>query len=329
MSRIHEALIKAEQERLASERKDGLPPLQTNGGVSFNEESLIQPLTLVHGEQESPGSDRQGAVPQEGTEQVLFSNGEASTCAFSFQSVVSRSSERQWKPDSKCVLFIDSPSNKLGEEEFRTLRSRLHELKQQQTLKKIVIASAMPGEGKTFVAVNLARAIAKQRGSRVLLIDSDLRSPRLHEVLGAPATPGLSDYLLGAVDEWAILQKSSAANLFFIPSGKQTSNPTELIASGRMKDILGHLAPCFDWVIIDSPPALPVSDASLIAQLSDGVLWVIKAGFSQFEPVQRALQSFPSRPLLGTVLNAVDQTTAYSCYSRQSPREINPAQKRV
>ena len=106
--------------------------------------------------------------------------------------------------------------------------------------------------------------MARQAGSRVLLIDADLRSPNLHSALGTPASPGLTEYLLDEAEEFRIIQRGQMANLFFIASGRSVSGQADLVSNGRLKFLLDRLEGIFDWVIIDSPSAIPVTDASLM-----------------------------------------------------------------
>jgi capsular exopolysaccharide synthesis family protein len=216
------------------------------------------------------------------------------------------------------MLFFDASNHsELGMEEFRTLRSRLSQMRQKRPLKTILIASALPGEGKSFVSANLAQAIVRQHGRRALLIDADLRRAKLHEYLGAPMTPGLTEYLRGAADEWKILQRGTLEGLFFIPRGGEVSNPAELIANGRFKLLAETLAPAFDWIVVDSAPAALVSDASLLAEVCDGILMVVRSGSTPVEAAQKAAQEFRTRPLLGVVLNRTESGSGYGSYYYQ------------
>ena len=173
----------------------------------------------------------------------------------------------------------------------------------------------MSGEGKTFVAANLSQAIIRQRDRRVLLIDADLRSPRLHLVLGASAGPGLSDYLRGDIDDLTAIHSELESSLYFIPSGTKIANPSELLSNGRLKQLLERVAPLFDWIIIDSPPCLPVADAHVVADSCDALLLVVKAGSTPAEIAQRARQEVEGRNVLGVVLNAVNEKAlAYGSY---------------
>jgi capsular exopolysaccharide synthesis family protein len=178
----------------------------------------------------------------------------------------------------------------------------------------LLITSSIPAEGKTFVAANLAQSIVRQPDRRVLLIDADLRASRLHQSLGAPSGPGLTDYLRGEVDEYAIIQNGLEGNLCFIPGGQPVSNPSELLLRDKMKHLLDAMSDIFDWVILDSPPALPVHDACMLADICDGVLFVVRAGSTDSEIAQRVSAEFRDKNLLGVVLNRVDSADTYNNY---------------
>jgi capsular exopolysaccharide synthesis family protein len=225
--------------------------------------------------------------------------------------------QARWTPDPKALLFANADENAAGKEVFRTLRTRLYQVRAVQPLKVVLITSALPGEGKTFVTSNLAQSLIRQREKRVLLIDADLRVPALHVPLGAPLSPGLSDYLLGEMDEFSIMQRGHDENLFFIAAGKTIQNPNELLGTGKMERLLHRLAPIFDWILVDSPPTIPVSDTTILAKMCDGMLMVIRAGSTPFDLAQKACQEFHNRPLLGAVLNRADSTAGYGGYYYQ------------
>ncbi len=177
------------------------------------------------------------------------------------------------------------------------------------------MTSALPKEGKSFTSANLAQVLVRQHGRRVLLIDADLRAPRLHLMLGTTSTPGLSDYLKGAGDEFSIMQRGPMENLFFIPSGNQITDAAELVANGKLKILLQRVEPLFDWIVIDSPPAVPVSDASVLAKACDGVVMVVRSNATPIDMARRAREEFPDQVLVGVVLNGTDtETTPYSRY---------------
>jgi capsular exopolysaccharide synthesis family protein len=300
MSRIHEALKKAEQERAASQGGPAQPSLVTPGTEPslMAEESPVAVATGVAA----------GGVP-------LTSAMPAFASPFSLDALLARCPQLEWRPEEKTMLFFNGDDNARGTEEFRTLRSRLYHAREKMALKKILVTSALPKEGKSFTAANLAQVLVKQHGRRVLLIDADLRGPRLHMMLGTSASPGLSDYLQGGDDEFSIMQRGPMESLFFIPSGQRISDPSELVANGRLKFLLQRVEALFDWIIIDSPPAVPVSDASVLAKACDGVLMVVRSNATPVDMAQRARQEFPDQSLVGVVLNGMDhESIPYSRY---------------
>jgi capsular exopolysaccharide synthesis family protein len=231
-----------------------------------------------------------------------------------FEEFRKRCTQVTWKIDPSASVFSAHTNHQVGAEKFRTLRSRLYQIATAQPLKKLLITSSTPAEGKTFVTANLAHSFVRQAGRRVLLIDSDLRASRLHLHLGAPEKPGLSDYLRGDCDEFQVTQSGNDGNLFLIPGGREVSNPSELLHSERMRQLLDRMSLLFDWIILDSPPALAVHDASILADMCDGVLFVVRAGATDFELAEKASSEFRDKNLLGVVLNRVEKGDSYGDY---------------
>jgi protein-tyrosine kinase len=294
MSRIHEALKKAEQERAVNQSADGAAPTE---GTAVNVGTLPTNGGSV------PDIFKQPPVPttQSGTLRR-------------FEDLCQRCAHPHWHPDLNVNIFHNPALSVHAAEQFRTLRSRLYQLRGSQQLRTLLIASSMPTEGKTFVTNNLAQAIVRQPDRRCLIIDADLRCSRLHVPLGAPPAPGLTEYLMGEADEMAVIQHGAQGNLCFIPGGKEVPNPSELLLNGRLKTLLERVTPVFDWVILDSPPLLPVADASLLADHVDGVILVVRAASTQTSTAERACQELQGRNVVGVVLNAVEKAHAYGSY---------------
>ena len=192
-------------------------------------------------------------------------------------------------------------------------------MRSSQPLQTLLITSSLAGEGKTFVTTNLAQAIVCQSNRTALIIDGDLRHSRLHVSMGAPISPGLSDYLKGQASESDVMQRSQNGNLFFIPGGSTITNPSELLANGRLKTLLDRVSSAFDWVLIDSPPCLPVADANMMAELCDGVLLIVRANSTPSAIVQRAGREMQGRNVVGVVLNAMDKPLSYGQYYASAP----------
>ncbi len=281
MSRIHDALKQAEQARGATE--------------------AAAPVTL-------PVPATPQAEPRV-------------AAAASQEALLERCRRAQWTPDPKTMLFFDGDDSRPGTEEFRTLRSRLYAVREVRPLRTILVTSALPKEGKSFTAANLAQAMVRQHGRRVLLIDCDLRAPRLHQLLGASGTPGVSDYLQGQSDEFSIMQCGPLENLFFIPSGQHSDHPAELVANGRMKLLLQCVEGLFDWIIVDAPPAVPVADAGMLAKMCDGVLMVVRSNSTPADVAQKARAEFADEVLVGVVLNGSEnEKSPYAGYYYDADR---------
>jgi capsular exopolysaccharide synthesis family protein len=304
MSRIHEALKRAEQERAASQgtRTDSSPVLD----LPASEPNPV-PGEVAHPVAPAASAGT-AAAPGIGHPMPSFSN------PYTFDTLLARCNQADWKPDATTMLFFNQEENALGTEQFRTLRSRLYQMREKISLKRILVTSALPQEGKSFVSANLAQVLVRQHGRRVLLIDGDLRVARLHSALGTASSPGLADYLLGESDEFSIMQRGSMENLFFIPCGRTVAHPAELIANGRMKMLMQRVETLFDWIIVDSPPAVPVSDASQLANYCDGVLMVVRSNATPYDTAQRARQEFQGKTMVGVVLNGITRADSYSRY---------------
>lgn len=295
MSRIHEALKKAELERAALQRVDA-------------------PALPLHSQTKSAGDERHSAL----TDSIESHSQKASVMeaeALRSDDILTMCSQPEWHPEPNSNVFSNAESNPHGAEQFRTLRSRLYQVRGNQPLRTLLVTSAAPAEGKTFVTSNLAHAISRQADRRTLIIDADLRCSRLHSTLGAPSSPGLSDYLRGDADERTVIQHGQTGNLWMIPGGTSVTNPSELLSNGRLKTLIDRVSPIFDWVIIDSPPCLPVADASLMADLCDGVLLVVRAGSTPAELVKKAGAQLRKGKVVGVILNAVEQESGtYGSY---------------
>ena len=226
-----------------------------------------------------------------------------------------------------------------GVEQFRSLRSRIYQARYDAPLKTILISSGMPSEGKSFVAANLAMSLARNNVNNILLIDGDLRRPTLHTLLGAPYTPGLSEYLSGTAELDDILQRNSTpkgaeaagadsiSSLTFISAGKCGDNSSELVANHRIEELIGALAPHFDWILIDSPPVLAVTDAVELSRAVDAVLLIVRGESTPYDVAQRAQAAFVSSRILGFVLNDAKDAPRRGYYYYYGGPEADPGAK--
>ena len=233
--------------------------------------------------------------------------------------------QHQWNPSMDSFpTLVDRGA---GVEQFRGLRSRMFQLRYEAPLKTILVSSGLPAEGKTFVTANLAMSLARNNVNNILVIDADLRRPTLHTLLGAPDSPGLSEYLAGTAELNDVLQRNrgpktvdasgglNISNLMFIPAGKCGDNSSELLANHRIEKLISTLAPHFDWILIDSPPVLAVTDGVDIATAADGILLVARGGSTPFNVAQRAQAAFRNSRILGFVLNDVKDASRRGSYA--------------
>ena len=182
-----------------------------------------------------------------------------------------------------------------------------------------MITSSTQGEGKTFVASNLSIAIA-QTAKKTLLVDTDFRRPKIYKVFNIEKAPGLSNHLIGEGDLDSIIRSTSVPNLSIVTSGFLPPNPSEMLGSHNMEKFCKSVGERFDIVIFDTPPSMTVTDAVVLSNIMDGVVFVIKSGVTVREVAKRAISQISknNREILGVVMNFIDVSrgsTYYHYYS--------------
>jgi len=204
------------------------------------------------------------------------------------------------------LVMINDPRSPAAEA-FRSLRTQVLFSTAGAPPKVILLTSAGASEGKTVTSVNLATSLAES-GSRVILLDVDLRRPNCHRTLGVVNDRGLSSFLAGQADFESVVRPLEGARLFFVPAGPTPPNPAELVGSARMRDTLEELREAYDFVILDSPPVLPVTDAVVLGREADGAVLVVKGHDTPRELLRRARDQLlqANVHLLGAVVNNVD-----------------------
>ncbi len=216
--------------------------------------------------------------------------------------------------DSKAAdhpLVVHDDPRSPRAEAFRQLRTNLQFVDVDSPPRVVVITSSVASEGKSTTSVNLAITLT-EAGKQVVLIEGDLRRPRVADYLGLEGAVGLTDVLTNAAALEDVLQSWGKGKLWVLPSGPLPPNPSELLGSRHMRELLEALARRADVVIIDAPPLLPVTDGAVLAQQGDGALLVVRHGHTRREQVTRALESLSAvdARLLGTVINAVPRKGA-------------------
>jgi capsular exopolysaccharide synthesis family protein len=205
-------------------------------------------------------------------------------------------------------LVSDVATPPASVEQYRRLAAALHEMQSQHAIKTVMVSSAVPGEGKTLTATNLALTLSHSYRRRVMLIDADLRRPGVHHVFQVPNEMGLGDGLRDEAGPLPVIEVSD--RLTVLPAGRPNSNPTAGLTSDRMRAILEEAAKRFDWVILDSPPIGLMADAKLMSTLVDGVLLIVGAGSTDYQLAQAAIDEVGRERIIGTVLNrAAEEAT--------------------
>jgi capsular exopolysaccharide synthesis family protein len=218
-------------------------------------------------------------------------------------------------PSSRLVFFTQPES--LAAEKFRFLGVRLRQMRQGRPLKKVLVTSTIPEEGKSLVSANLAGVLARRK-ERVLLVEGDMRRPTLADQLGLGRLAGLAEWLQGGLDRPSNIYRLTGPSFWIMPAGEPPANTLELMQSGRLITLMGQLASLFDWIIVDSPPLLPLADTTVWARVTDGTLLVAREGKTEKRPLERGLEIIKKSELLGVVLNGCTDTEHDSYYQRYS-----------
>lgn len=203
-----------------------------------------------------------------------------------------------------------------GANRFRLLRVYLGNLWRDGTLRTLLVTSPVPQDGKTTVSLNLATTLSEHGAKKVLLVDADLHRRSVGEHLGLDAHIGLTECLLDGLDPRSAIQRVEPLGWYYLAAGKrELSNPTDLLRAPEISQLLRRLSSDFDWVLIDSPPVLPLTDALILAQAVDGVLLVARAGQTPSKAIEDTIGLVGQKRILGMVLNGVEETDhPYSKY---------------
>lgn len=283
MSRVHDALRRAEQGGVAPGETVGTPAAPPQGAYT----------------QALPGSQVLAGV----------------AAALAVPGLLEQVQEIPYTPAPEALLMDISRPQDTPSEEFRSLRTRLNHLQNLQPIHSVVITSPSPAEGKSFTAANLALAESQLAGHSTLLADFDFRRPVIHNLFQIERAPGATDFLLGNAPLASAMRKIAGANLYVMPAGTVVRNPLELLNLREVKSLFEDLPKLFNWVILDSPPLLFSADANLLGTLTDGTILVVRIGYTTIDMVTRAMQSLCENNVLGVVVNGARAGELYSKYT--------------
>ncbi|MGC9519570.1 MAG: XrtA-associated tyrosine autokinase [Desulfuromonadaceae bacterium] len=221
-------------------------------------------------------------------------------------------------PSTKDFPVINNPflitahdANDPAAEQYRKLKSSLVKLSQLDRFdKSLMVTSAIGGEGKTITAINLAITLAQEFDHTVLLVEADIRNPTIMKYMELESSIGLTDCVLDEIDVGEALVKTGIGKLTILPAGRRVPNPVELFSSNRMQNLLHEIKNRYPdrYVIVDTTPLLPFAEPQFIASVVDGVLFVVREGYTSTDKLTKALGLLQSHNLLGVVCNAVHQS---------------------
>jgi capsular exopolysaccharide synthesis family protein len=267
MSRVYEALRQSELEK-------GIPP------------TLLDPDTFL----------LESTVPESTPAQAVV---DQSTTDLAWDEIMTL--HPALRDESRVVTLTED--NGLGAEKFRLLRLRLRHLREHQPLQKLVITSAVPSDGKTLVAMNLAICLAKHTNDKILLLEGDLRKPMLAERLGMKTLPGLGEWASRKEAVSKFIWRFDDLQLWVLPAGIAPENPVPILQSSRFLELYKHLGTCFDWILIDAPPLLPMADVNFWSRHADGLLLVVREGCTPKTILQKGLETLDNPRVIGVVIN--------------------------
>jgi capsular exopolysaccharide synthesis family protein len=322
MSRIFDALQRSESEWSESDGHTlpGGPELlqraerrmlsKLNGGPSAQEDEVVKgqegnnlsgPEAVGSSTSEIPAPAILGAWSQE--ERLTF-----------LGQVKSASVSLAAESRLVCLTDRDCPTA----EAIRLLSVRLRDLRRTRPLKKVLVTSSIPREGKTTVCANLACALADGSKERTLLIEGDVRLPALRQLFGVERMHGICELVQDGRRLPECLHHLDGAGVWLLPAGRVPTNPLETLQSPKLPGAMNQLAACFDWIVIDSPPVLPLADTSVWMRLADGILLVARQGTTEKQQLQRGLEALEPEKVIGALLNSATASTYSGYYYRSS-----------
>jgi capsular exopolysaccharide synthesis family protein len=314
MGKVFDALKKAEEER-----KAGRPVPPSSAGAQGPPEAAQAPASAGVALPEPPEgprieeyeAPRKGARPVPRRARSLRGTGVRESLRAAWAFVRNRGREipdEETASVKRRIIQFDPYSP--AAEQFRAIRTRIELLNEGGACRVLAVTSALPGEGKTLTAINLSLVMAMSLERRVVLVDCDLRKPQIHSTLGLGVEFGLTEVLRGEVPLERALIEMPKEGLTVLPAGALPSNPAELLGTQRLRETVAGLRDRFDYVILDTPAAIPVSDPEIVCNLADGVIFVVRAGSTPREQVLQAMDNFSRERIVGIVLNSSEAESA-------------------
>lgn len=214
-------------------------------------------------------------------------------------------------PDSRLVSLTEQDSP--AAEAFRLLGVRLRDLGRTRQLKKVLVTSTIPREGKTTIAANLGCTLARSTQQKILIMEGDIRRPTLSKMFGLEGNPGICEWLRGDRKLSTCVYHLEGAGVWMMPAGTSPQNPLEVLQSTKLNALMAQLTEWFDVIVIDSPPVLPLADTSVWMRLADGIILVARQATTERKQLLRGIEAIDPQKLIGALLNC-SESQAHSHY---------------
>lgn len=316
MSRVHDALKKAEQLAAQSANEGGqstqsIETERVTEEPSTSEASpsptiVTTPVPVLKSVQK-PAAE----IIVEPQKSVASLTG----LAVELSDILEQIEEIPFNPWEDAHIIDPSRPYEVPAEEFKTLRTRLNHLQSLQPIRSLVITSPSPAEGKSMTAANLAIAEAQLTNNPTLIADFDFRRPMVHQLFQIDRGPGITDFLMGKAELSQIIRKVAGLNLYVMTAGQAVLNPLELLNLPQAKNLLKALPQVFNWALLDSPPLLFAADAALLGTMTDGTVLVVRMNTTTVDSVTKAIQSVCENNILGVIVNGSTYGDSYSKYN--------------
>lgn len=313
MSHIFDALVRSKHERTGSG--------EAGGSVTDILENAEQQAAAQR-EAEVP-SNTVGANESRSTRSVSIAGGGAAEGQHHLENAIQdRDAQKAASvfpvaavaiPDDSRLVSVTDP-NSPAAEAFRLLGVRLRHLRRERRLHKLLITSTVPQEGKSMIAANLACTMGSASARPVLLLEGDMRRPTLARMFGVTPKLGISDYLQDKCDLTNCIYRLGELGFWLLPAGDATNGPLELLQSSRLQELMQAVERVFDWIIIDSPPFLPLADSSIWERWVDGVMLVARQGTTGKRKLEKGLEAIDQSKMLCALINSSTNSTADDYY---------------
>lgn len=216
-------------------------------------------------------------------------------------------------------LICLTASESLAAEKFHYLGVRLRQIRRGGHLKSVLVTSAIPQEGKSTIAANLACILGRKTHHRTLLLDGDLRRPAIAKSFGLKSIPGICEWLQNKSELVASIYHLVDQGFWILPAGHPSNSAIELLQSGKLPGLMDQLSTWFDWIIIDSPPVLPLGDTAVWTRMADGILLVVRKNVTEKLQLQRSIEVIDQKKLIGAVLNGSQRSRDNDYYYQYQP----------